>query len=66
MIRMVAVAYGAAIQRVVSFPLLVITGQPPSEWFVTSVWIGFATSVAIAELYIRRPHLPRGYAYLSE
>jgi uncharacterized membrane protein len=66
MIRMVAVAYGAAIQRVTSFPLLMITGRPPSEWFVTSVWIGFVTSVAIAELYIRRPQLARRYAYLSE
>jgi uncharacterized membrane protein len=53
MIRMFAVALGVLLVRLVALPLAAVTGAGPSVWFGQAVWLGFSSSVALAELWIR-------------
>ncbi|HUF22733.1 MAG TPA: DUF2306 domain-containing protein [Vicinamibacterales bacterium] len=54
MIRMFAVAIGVSMVRVAGTVLLLVTRQGPEAWFGHSVWIGFVTTVALAEWWVRR------------
>ena len=53
MIRMFSVVLGIGTVRIVGILLAVLTRDGPEAWFGYSVWIGFASTVAIAELWIR-------------
>ena len=53
MIRMVAVALGVVVVRLWALPLAMLTGEGPATWFSYSVWLGFTTSVLVAEGWIR-------------
>lgn len=54
MIRMLAVALGVSTVRLVGTLLAVSTRQGPEAWFGHAVWIGFGSTLAVAELWIRR------------
>lgn len=54
MIRAWAVALGVSMQRMAGVVLLVLTRTGPDTWFGPSIWIGFATTVALGEYWIRR------------
>lgn len=53
MLRMFSVAIGISTVRIVGIVLAVVTREGPESWFAQSVWIGFALTVAAAELWIR-------------
>lgn len=53
MIRMVAMALGVVGVRLWALPLAALTREGPATWFSHSVWLGFATSVLVAEGWIR-------------
>jgi hypothetical protein len=55
MIRLFAVALGAAFVRVAGLLLLIITGARPLDLLGLSFWIGFAVSVLFGEILIRSP-----------
>ncbi len=55
MIRLFAVALGAAFVRVAGTVLFIITGARPLDLLGLSFWIGFAASVLFGEILIRSP-----------
>jgi hypothetical protein len=50
---MFSVVLGVATVRIVGILLAVLTREGPEAWFGHSIWIGFGSTVAIAELWIR-------------
>ena len=55
MIRLFAVALGAAVVRMAGLVLYIITGARPLDLLGISFWIGFAVSVLFGEVLIRSP-----------
>lgn len=53
MIRMLGVALGVSTVRLVGIALALLTREGPQVWFGLSVWLGFALTLAAAELWIR-------------
>ena len=53
MIRMMGVALGVGMVRLVAFPVVLLSGRPPLELVAVTFWLGFGLSVAGAELWIR-------------
>lgn len=53
MIRMFSVVLGVSTVRIAGTLLAVLTREGPEAWFGHSIWIGFGSTVAVAELWIR-------------
>lgn len=53
MIRMLGIALGVSTVRLVGLVLALLTRESPHVWFGLSVWIGFALTLAVAELWVR-------------
>jgi len=53
MIRMLGIALGVSTVRLVGIALALLTREGPHVWFGLSVWLGFALTLAVAELWIR-------------
>jgi uncharacterized membrane protein len=53
MLRLIAIGAGIATVRVVSIPLLVLTGRPPLQLLAASFWLGLGVTYGAAELWIR-------------
>ena len=53
MLRLVSIGAGIATVRVVSIPLLALTGRPPLELLAASFWLGLGLTYFTAELWIR-------------
>lgn len=53
MIRLVSIGTGIATVRVVSIPLIVLTGRPVLELLAASFWLGLGLTYGAAELWIR-------------
>ena len=53
MIRMMGVALGVGMVRLVAFPVVLLSGRPPLELVALTFWLGFGLSVAAAEVWIR-------------
>ena len=58
MLRLVSIGAGIATVRVVSIPLLVITGRPPLELLAASFWLGLGLTYGAAEFWIRWTRIP--------
>jgi uncharacterized membrane protein len=58
MLRLISIGAGIATVRVVSIPLLVLTGRPPLELLAASFWIGLGVTYVAAELWIRWTRIP--------
>jgi uncharacterized membrane protein len=53
MIRLLAVALGVGTVRLVSIPLILLTGRRPLELIGVAFWLGFALPVVAGEFWIR-------------
>lgn len=67
MIRMLGIALGVSTVRLVGIALALLTREGPHVWFGLSIWIGFALTLAVAEVWIRatRPRATAGLAPAS-
>lgn len=59
MIRLVSIGAGIATVRVVSIPLIALTGRPPLTLLAASFWLGLGLTYGIAELWIRWTRAPQ-------
>ena len=54
MIRMLAVALGVGMVRLIAVPIVLLSGRRPLEMVAEAFWLGFAIPVLAGELWIRR------------